>query len=309
MYDTEQMDYNQPVQQRPKKKTKTIIALIMVWLILLIGAAGGGYFYGTTQREDVKVTRGSDSVDEDELGSSASNQQVDVEGARAVLSRGYLDEERVLAIKLVAPGRLQTIAVRSSDRDPGLTGSLMGLNGRIEEMGRWRFGNPQLASYLGGVGEVSIMQISDSWLKEITTNPNYAISSVAENIVHGYDFTTPDDKLASLEQLKLDTSKCADEDAGFSISNIVDVCYELIDASKANGAYKPTVELKGYGTVDSRQYVMFGSVELVDRIYSTDEAVEKSEAFSSGKIPKETEDLLAEFLEALKSSEIVVTPR
>lgn len=276
------------------------LAVVLIGLLVIFGAGYIGYLYAP------KAESGGDASVVVDTGEVENKEQPVGDKYHTVLAAGYpYNTTKKMVIKLAVPSRLQSIAVASDNHDPGYTDILA--NKYNDEMGRWWFGNPALASPNSLAGDLSIIHISDDWLSETAS---------AENIpsydkVFGYNFLTPEKKSASLAQLDADTKKCVnDGEGGFTISNIINVCYHPDVSHHAVGSYSPILRLKGYGVLDGRQYVLFGFLHLNDGSrYSKDEAIKKHDDFTAGNIPEDTKNLITEYVEAPKNSTIAVEER
>jgi hypothetical protein len=269
---------DEPSVQNPKASNKTVkitvLAIIAVLIVIAVGYSG--YYYGSQANK-----------------TSGSTQVQQLPAYHTVLSVGYpLNTSVKVTTKLAVPERLQAIAVGSTIQNPGYTGLLA--DNFNEEMGRWSFANP--AAVHSGYGDLSLIHISDTWLRQISAAPDSP-----NGILTGLEFTTPAKKATSLTTLESQTKDCVAKNSGFVISKVLNVCYKPTLVRQASGVYSPSLDFKGYGLIDGQKYVLVGSVNLNDGTqYSEGEANKKGDDFMAGHIPQETQNLMTEYVNALK---------
>lgn len=291
-----------PRPSAPKKtgfKKVLLIVFIVLGLSSVVVVGLVGYRYGSTSKSK-SVTNSSKDLAE----TAPSVAQTEGGAFHTVLSEGHVATGQKVVVSLAIPSRLQAITVQSTNRDPGYTNSLT--DGSGEEVGRWIFGNPAMVGPYSVVGELAMFDVGHNWLSWSTTVTDPS-GRAAENIIHGYNFTTPKDKVESLEKLEIDTKECVeDPKTGFVMSETINVCYEVKSLRQSVGVYRPALELQGYGLVDNQRYILFGSLDLIDREYGADRAHERSWMFNEGDMPEETMSLLNEYVDALQNSKVVV---
>lgn len=283
---------NQITPVNPKNKKGSIVLFILIGLVCAIGAGYGGYTYGSNIN-NMAINEESTSTSEPAPATF-----------HTVIAKGSpYGTNKTITTKLAVPNRLQSVAISSSIQDPGYVGILA--NKLNDEMGRWILGNPTLADR-SRTGEISILHIGDDWLAETTTDKDIVGDSIEE-----YDFTSPAEKASTLNQLKSATVECAkDSEKGFTLSGSFNVCYSAKHLRQASGSYAPLLNLKGYGDIEGRAYVLFGYISLDDGTeYGEQEANKKGDEFAAGNIPAETKSLIAEYVNALKNSTIISSAR
>lgn len=276
------MEQNSQIQDRVQKHSTSKIALIALLIIVFVTAIGyGGYYYGSAMDEP---RQNNTVVDNDH---------------HTVVSVGYpWSSNKKVVTELAVPNRLQAIAAGASISDSGYANFLT--NKFNDEMGRWLLDDP--ADATDRPGRISIVHISNDWLQETNEMENVPYKGPLRD----YEFTTPDQKRGSLSALKTETTECAKDDAkGFVISEKINVCYEPSFNRQAVGSYDPAMHIRGYGVLDDEEYVLVGSVPLSDGTeHNQEEANRMADAFQAGDIPQETQDVISEYINALKNTTI-----
>lgn len=275
------MEQNSQLQDQEQKNSTSKITLIALLIVVFAAVIGyGGYYFGSVMN---KPRESNTAVDND---------------YHTAVSIGYpWNSNKKVVTELAVPNRLQAI-VAGATINPGYANFLT--NKFNDEMGRWLLDDP--ADTADRLGKISLVHISNDWLQETNETENVPYKGPLRD----YEFTTPDQKRASLSALKTETTECAKNDAkGFVISEKINVCHEPFLNRQAVGSYEPVMHIRGYGVLDGEEYVLVGSVPLSDGTeHNPEEADRMADAFQAGDIPQETQDVISEYINALKNSTI-----
>lgn len=227
---------------KPPRAYKKIVTAIAC-LVILLGAVIGSYIFGASRvNNDIRT--------ESVLSNSEQKDTNEVEQVHLIVNYGVpFDLAQKVTVALGIPNIAQGVQVDSNNNNRGQEQYLT--DKFNDEIGRWTLGYPKGPTTRDN--QVSVLAIGDSWLQ--------ATQDVDGKFELGADVNTPAQKNAYLAELKKSTEVCVkDKNKGFVLQDgMMGVCYVVTKSKYDEGG---VITLKGHGTINQRQIVLLGLIDV-----------------------------------------------
>lgn len=283
--------HHQPTAIKTKRRLPKAVVFLLV--LLFMSTIATAYWFLVKQPYVPTQDSGINAATSESYNSLPTEQTV----TYFVSSEGYVSGvNKKIEIKLGVPKEYQSIDYGISIQDRGIV-DYFGENFNAS-MGRWKFGYPTLPN--GPVGEISIVNIEESWMTKSRPDP-YEAHVTSFKVA----LNTPAQKKSYIAKIAKESTECSkDKGKGFIVGSLINVCYKLSDVRQAIGSYAPFTEFEGIGEKDGVKLYLYGMVRLFDgKIYSE----EQQTAFQQNSPGDYAVEVQNRLIESIKKTTITVS--